>query len=204
MTALELHLLSRICVADTLDDGIQLRISEHVWNEKCIDCMAGPAPPLWQQDKSLWIDPPGACEMPMGLDCCTPTSKLFEAYGMLDDGTLPFRMSQSMCCATVCGGYVLQSAGLPILPYYMTKLRAKVGDDLGIPRASFPLDFLQAFATGPYIFAIQRELIVRGKCARTKPAPATVANEVMQRDSGPLMGALPASARESANNAHNL
>ena len=153
-----------------------------MWNEKICDCVAGPAPPLWQKDKSLWIDPPGACEMPMGLDFCTPTSKLFEAYGMLDDGTLPFRMSRSMCCATVCGCYVLQIAGLPILPYYMTKLRAKVGDDLGIPTASFPLDFLQAFATGPYVFAIQRELIVRGKCARTKPAPATVSNKVMQRD----------------------
>ena len=160
----------------------ETEFKENEWNEQVCDCMAGAAMEPWRSDPTLWNDPMGPLEI-AGCDCCSVTAKLYESEGMLEDGTLPCKVSRSCCCALVFTCYLAQNAGLPVLPIYMMKLRSKVGDRLGIQRESCCKDFFYAFMTGPYVFAIQRELILRGQCLRVKPKPeaAAPAQEEIER-----------------------
>jgi hypothetical protein len=126
-------------------------------------------------DPELWNTPPATAEQ-LGCLCCWTLTENFEALGMFEDGSLPFKpSSKTQCCIVTticCVGSQLAPCLFP-LPLYVAKQRMKAAEVCGIKQSSFMYNLGAGFVLGPVANQISRELIIRGKMPRAKPAPDT-------------------------------
>lgn len=121
-------------------------------------------------DPELWTTPPCIGEQ-LGCCCCWTLAESFAALGMLDDDSLPCKMSKCQCFFMTFACCIAQQVGLPVLPYYVGKLRMRAAETFGIKQSSFCYNFGAGFVTGPVANQISRELILRNRMPRAKEAP---------------------------------
>jgi hypothetical protein len=148
----------------------------------CSDCLVGPSPEPWKSDLNnqgeLWDRPLGCLEQACP---CGPIADNYEMLGMLDDGSLPCTMSNTQCCWASCVFCILGNIGLPVLPFYMAKMRIRAADVLELKQDSYCLNVGYGCAAGLVANQVSRELILKGKNPRTKVVPGIPASQDMDR-----------------------